>query len=377
MRVRSKLFKINQQYQEKVWVFCGRAKQYKTMKLKNNQQGFTLLELLVVVAVMAVIAGAAMMSMSGQEEHAGQGVAMHTMQTLENATNQFEVTNKVFPNNLESLMCADSGVQTTNGLVVDANSNTPINTIAGDGDASGFAATTVRIFGGLSNAAGIGGGLTNSFAGKLNIESFPTDAATTLINGGLTTFRYAAYSACDDDETTAGSFETIDGATIGDTALNENPLVQMIFDQVGTTVDGATPGGAGFPVTVDTAAVFPMVRYADPTDIGAREDDIIVVLGIGNSSDLVAGGQFLFKAPRDGNVGRDKYAHYSLALKVGQFQANAAAFTDLTITEVTPGVSADGIDWLAAPELIAVIDADGDYYEEEIAEFAGLQDEDD
>ena len=63
------------------------------MKLKN-QQGFTLLELLVVVAVMAVIAGAAMMSMSGQEERAGQGVAMHTMQTVQNAANQFKVINK-------------------------------------------------------------------------------------------------------------------------------------------------------------------------------------------------------------------------------------------------------------------------------------------
>jgi len=340
------------------------------MKLKNNQQGFTLLELLVVVAVMAVIAGAAMMSMSGQEEHAGQGVAMHTMQTLENATNQFEVTNKVFPNNLESLMCADSGVTTTNGLVVDANTNTPINTIADDGDASAFAVTTVRIFGGLSDAAGIGGGLTNSFAAKLNVETFPTDAATTLINGGLTSFRYAAYSACDDNEA-AASTETVDGATIGDVSLRENALVQMIFDQLGTTVDGATPGGAGNGVSIDNAATFPMVRCSDPTDIGANQDDIIVVLGIGNSSDLVAGGEFLFKAPRDGNVGRDKFAHYSLALKLGT-DNNADADNDIT----TEGTAGD-VEWLDAPELIAVIDADGDYYEEEIAEFAGLQDEDD
>ena len=345
------------------------------MKIKQNQQGFTLLELLVVVAVMAVIAGAAMMSMSGQEEHAGQGVAMHTMQTLENATNQFQTINKVLPNDLESLLCAKSTVTTMAGLTSgvtsnpdapDTNNNTVINTIAEDGDASALAATTVRIFGGLSDAAGVGGGITDSFARKITVVDLPAAAVPTLTNAGITNLKFATYEACDD---VAAPTVTVNGEIIGDVALDENPLIQMSFDNA-----GEVPGAIGFDVALATGAVMPVLLYEDSEDLGRSDNDIIIVLGIGNSSDLVEDGDFLAKAPRDGNVGRDKFAHYGLALKVGAFQANAANTVDLTQTETNPG-DLDGIDWLARAELVAVIDADGDYYEEEIAEFAGLEDE--
>jgi len=369
-----------------VWVFCGRAKQDKTMKLKNNQQGFTLLELLVVVAVMAVIAGSAMMSMSGQEDHAGQGVAMHTMQTLENATTQYQTINKVFPDNLESLMCATSTVLTTNGLVADnasnafprdedTNDNVVINNVAGTGTSAGLAVTTVRIFGGLSDAAGIGGGLEGSFAKKVANVQLPAAAGQTLINGGITTLRFVAYEACDDLATTTVTIGSV--ADIGEDALDENALIQMAFDN-----PAVAEGAAGFPVTIDPAAAFPAVLYEEPGDIGLTERDIVIVLGIGNTSDLVGlDGGFLAKSPRDGNVGRDKFSHFSLALKIGEFQASTGNVTDLTQTEtfdaVTGDSNEDGVVWLGRPQLVAVIDANGDYYEEEIAEFAGLQDEDD
>jgi len=382
MRDRRILFKTNQQCQQEERVFCGRANYQKIMKLKQNQQGFTLLELLVVVAVMAVISGAAMMSMSGQEEHAGQGVAMHTMQTLENATTQFETINKVFPNNLESLLCADPAVTTTNGLVAENastafphdeenNDNTVINNVAGTGDASALAATTVRLFGGLSDAAGIGGGVAASFANRIANVQLPAAAGQTLINGGITTLRFAAYNACDDLDTTTSTVETVTG--IGDLPLDENGLIQMAFDD-----PNVTAGAAGFDVTIDQTAGFPAVLYEEPADLGRTDNDIIIILGIGNSSDLVAeDSAFIAKAPRDGNVGRDKFGHYSLALKIGEFQSAVTDFTDLTQTEtITLGVSDNlGVTWLERPELVAVVDADGDYYETEIAEFAGLEDE--
>ncbi len=332
---------------------------------QNKQQGFTLLELLVVVAVMAVIAGAAMMNMQGQEEHAGQGVAMHSMQALENASRQFSITEKKLPDNLESLLCTNPAATTTNGMTVgitanpedpDTQDNTLINNAAGTGDGSALAVTDARIFGGLSDAGLIGGGLTNAFASKLIAVDLPTEGVDLLFQAGITSLQFADANGCDDlDATVSISDEN------NDVALDEYSLVNVAFDPPGSG------GGFGLPVTLDPAATAPVVIYEEPGDIGGADGDIIVVLGIGNSSELVTGGEYLAKGPRDGNVTGDKFGHFSVALRLGN-DADTDADGDFTTTPAD-------VTWLEAPELLAVIDADGDYYEEEIAEFSGLEDE--
>ncbi len=331
------------------------------MKLNNKQRGFTLLELLVVVAVMAVIAGAALMSMEGQEEHAGQGVAMHNMQTLENATRQFSILNKKLPDNLESILCTNSGATTTNGMTVgvttnpddpDTQDNTLINNAAGTGDGSTLAATDARIFGGLSDAGLVGGGLTNAFASKLSAMDIPAAGVNTLFQAGITSLQFADANGCDDLDTTNSISNESE-----DVALDEYALMNVAFDTPGNG------GGFGLPVTLDPAASAPLMVYEDPEDLGRAATDIIVVLGIGNSSELVTDGRIIAKGSRDGNVPGDKYGHFSLALRIGVDDgANALQY------------EADDT-WLAEPELVAIIDADGDYYEEEIAEFSGMQDE--
>jgi prepilin-type N-terminal cleavage/methylation domain-containing protein len=348
------------------------------MKLKQNQQGFTLLELLVVVAVMAVIAGAAMMSMSGQEEHAGQGVAMHTMQTLENAEREFEIIRKKIPNNFESILCTNPAANTTNGMTVgitvnpldpEAQDNALINTVAGDGDGSGILITQARIFGGLSDAGLIGGGLTNSFAKKIAVVDLPAAGVEVLTNAGITSLKFADANGCDDlDSTTSTSTDS------KDVALNEYPLVNTAFDFDAN--DLANLGrGFGIKVTLDPTVSAPIMMYEDPQAIGAKAKDIIVVLGIGNSSELVTDGAFIAKAPRDGNVSGDKYGHFSVAYKIGEYQSSTVDNKDLSQVSLADGDNL-GITWLEdGPELVAVIDADGDYYEGEIAEFAGLEDE--
>lgn len=338
------------------------------MKLKQNQQGFTLLELLVVVAVMAVIAGGAMMSMSGQEDRAGQGVAMHTMQTLENAHNQFTVINKKIPNSLESMLCTNVAAVTTNGMAVgssvnpkdpDTQDNTPLlNLVTGLGDGTSVTIAQARIFGGLSDAGLTGGGLARSFASKIQAIDIPAAGVDVLTNAGLLELKFADALGCDDlDSTVSNSVDA------NDVALDEYPMVNAAFDRPN---EG---GGIGINVTLDSAATAPMMIYEEPTEIGAAPEDIIVVFGIGNASELVTSGNFLAKASRDGNVAGDKYGHFSVAYKIGT-DSDADADGDIT-TEAT----SDDIKWLEAPELVAILDADGDYYEGEIAEFAGLEDE--
>ena len=86
-------------------------------KLQAKQGGFTLLELLVVVAILAVIAGAVISSLDGKEEGAAQATAVHTMAALESGMKTYKVTEKrLLPDELESLICIDNMTVASGGL---------------------------------------------------------------------------------------------------------------------------------------------------------------------------------------------------------------------------------------------------------------------
>jgi type II secretion system protein G len=70
----------------------------------QDQKGFTLIELIIVVAILAVLAGAALMSSTGSEEEAKAAVANVDIKTLATAINVYKIKEGDFPADLDALL---------------------------------------------------------------------------------------------------------------------------------------------------------------------------------------------------------------------------------------------------------------------------------
>ncbi|GIW79820.1 MAG: hypothetical protein KatS3mg105_1627 [Gemmatales bacterium] len=77
--------------------------------MNARRNAFTLLELLVVVAILAILAGGLIVAYSGLEEQQSHGVAAHTLAGTDRAIRSFvTLNNGRYPNNLDSLVMSDA-----------------------------------------------------------------------------------------------------------------------------------------------------------------------------------------------------------------------------------------------------------------------------
>jgi prepilin-type N-terminal cleavage/methylation domain-containing protein len=328
----------------------------KAQKMQNKQGGFTLLELLVVVAILAIIAGAVISSLDGQEELAAQKTTVHTMAALEEGFAIYNATSKrVLPGNLDSLLCNST---------VDASAATAaLGTVT--------AATSTKL-GGLSNVARVGGGMTADLAGGLELVDAPQGAVNTLADAGLTSLRYVEGTACD----------TQTASILPTTGINEE-LVEVtkpnLIFRAPLIEGGDWEFGAGVPLDLSTYVAdtstdaVPMLFLEEPAEITNNESDVVAVFGIGPDSDII--GEIVKRAPSDGNGGPDKYSNFSVAVKIAQCTDGSG-----NLTEAEDGFdSGDGCDsanWeYVSPEVVAVLDAGGDAYDDEVAEARGNEEE--
>jgi prepilin-type N-terminal cleavage/methylation domain-containing protein len=166
-----------------------------------RQQGFTLLELLVVVAVLAIIGGATIASLSGFEKKASQGTATHTISAVEQGIKIYAVSEARLPADLEALACAPFAVNGATGFTALTVVN---NTPSSNGVAAADVAQAYK-FGGESNVPGVGGGLGKKVADKFDLRAATADEAAALAEAGITSVRYAVTAACDNLNTTVES----------------------------------------------------------------------------------------------------------------------------------------------------------------------------
>lgn len=330
-------------------------------KLQSKQGGFTLLELLVVVAILAIIAGSVIASLDGKEEGAAQATAVHTMATLENGMRVFETTEKrLLPDQLETLLCVDGfdHTQTDGSLPLDPTAITTATVLGGPGN---------------SNVARVNGGLTADLAGGLVIANLLADASTggaysALINAGLTNPRYVSAQTCDQ---TDGETLTLNGSdAVPDLALVDVTKPNLLFRDP-LTEDDEWEYGAGAAADLTALAVtdtLPIAFLAEPAEIGADEDDIVAVFGVGPDSSMI--NEIIGRAPSDGNVGPDKYGHFSIAVKVAECAGGIEA--------TAPTVCTNPANWTVEKDevgIVAVLDGGGDAYDDEIAEAKGNEEE--
>lgn len=327
----------------------------KTFKRLDGQDGFTLLELLVVVAILATIGGAVIGTFGNQEENAAQGTATNSIAALENSLRVYEATQGQLPNELESLVCRpyDTGTGTSAGVAIISTDND------GQSLALNLGTDTYKI-GGSSNLNGIGGGLGFKLGDKFDLLAVNVDG---LMASGISSVRYAATLACDatvDDpalEMGVASGVAANEATIGGT-LADISIPNHMFEAPRTGTNRNR--GRGFSHALVDGQVEPLMVWKRGTGgynnvkIGAGADDVLVGLGIGQASTLVGTNSeaMLAKAPFYGQIARDKYAHYIALVKIGTADDNILTNFDDSTAQV-----------------VALIDARGDFLDEEIAEF--------
>jgi len=329
-------------------------------KLQAKQGGFTLLELLVVVAILAVIAGAVISSLDGKEEGAAQATTVHTMATLESGMKVFKTTEKrLLPEELESLLCV-SGFDKSGSAGTMSLSQADLDTNAGT-------AIVLSNSGNNSNVARVHGGLTEDLAGKLDVISVTDsdDEFTTLVDAGMTSLRYVDITVCN---ATEGETLVTNGAdTVEDVELVEVTKPNLLFrDPV--VDDDEWEYGAGDAVDLTSASgATPIAFFDEPGELGVDENSVVAVFGIGPDSSLT--NNIIGRAPSDGNVGPDKYGHFSLAVKIGECTAAGAEYGDANCDVPGEWDSDDGA------QVIAVLDGGGDAYDDEIAEAKGNEEE--
>lgn len=330
----------------------------KAQKLQNKQGGFTLLELLVVVAILAIIAGAVISSLDGQEELAAQKTTVHTMAALEQSLQVYRVSEKRrLPAELDSLICSD-GVQDDYTMTPAQLTGSTNNIALSDGTNA-------------SNIARVNGGLTGDMYDSLVIANVTSGALSAMEDEGLTSLRYVNYTICNgtDNEnlfTTGGGFDE----DVVEPELAEVAKPSLLFrDPV--VEDDEWEFGAGALVDLTTRAdtdTVPMAFYSEPAELGLDEGAVVAVFGIGPDAGII--GDYIARAPQDGNAGPDKYSNFSVAVKIADCP-DGQEMEDF-------GTECAVADWENIGDdmrIVAILDAGGDAYDDEIAEAQGNEEE--
>ena len=328
---------------------------------KKSNKGFTLLELLVVVAILAVIGGGMIVAYDGLRTQAARSGATNSIASLQNSVRIFNTLEKSLPDNLETLL----SLTPTAG--------------AYDGGANGtldYTATAVTSTSGAKTSM-----LTTKIANKLNVIQLSETQVGNLVAAGITKVRYLDTNAADEDDSNA----SVIAGTYN--KLSDIDIPQHAFEPPKSAT--ATNRGRGFAVNLDASAhsvgdanALPFAvwykgdKAPDGTDldaadiltqgnadttsdynnvkVGASADALLIAFGIGNQSTIVSpsdvaagtstvGKGRLQSAPFYGDCQKHEYCHYVMLVDVNKSPA----------------------------QFVAVVDPRGDFLDEEYAEATG------
>lgn len=345
-----------------------RKRDIRRMKKAGN---FTLLELLIVVAVLAIIAGGIVGSFQNVEENAAQSQAARDIAAVDSALQTYSAFESGIPDNVDSLLQYElTGAEIT----ADADSGDTFvgfNGLATSRVASAIDNRKITAFTGDSvktNPGGNGGGL----AGKVEAKYLTEEQVQNLQDAGLTKVRYIDAGLDDNDAATAGqifkfgSNDVADGSYLIDnmdipqnyfdaprTGSNRNRGRGFAINVGGTAADIAAnvqfavwsgqDTGNDDGTQADNSGTQPSAKYNN-TKIGANPKAVLVAFGLGPNNSLV-GKDAKFGVtsgmPYYANVEKNEYNNYVMLVDVQQRPA----------------------------KVVAVIDTKGDFRAEEFAEY--------
>ena len=264
------------------------------MKYNNKtQSGFTLLEVLMVVAMLAIVGGAIITNYSGLDRKAATSTGVHSLSGINNAITVFQATEGVLPNNLESLIAATPVTPTFESDIPDNSAE----------DATGGV---------------LAAHLSHSLEDKLTVVEIDPEP---LLDAGITMIRYMDIKG----NTTAADTELdIAGADGNAADVGSIALIDIPGHAFEVPVSGEGNRGRGYHVELAAGTLVPMAVWNAGDNgynnvvVGGVKTSQLVALGIGDASTLVGGGTFasLGDAPYKGGVAKNQYNHYIALIDV-------------------------------------------------------------
>ncbi|RMH37656.1 MAG: type II secretion system protein [Nitrospirae bacterium] len=349
----------------------------------RNQRGFTLLELLVVVAILAIIAGGLVVAYDGIEELSKNKQQSNAMAALDEAIRNFTAVTGFAPTEFDSLVAVTGSTTLLNHGGDGFRGTPPSNALTPDASAPG---------GGLVES------LTSSLQGKVQV-AIPVVGATTattlsdahiaaLREAGIVSVRYVDATGNGNElSTTRGgtcsgsaalAIPAQDGTAASVGCLDQADIPARIFDfpregngrnrgrgfarelTANATVQDPVvvwrPGSGGINLTKVGADAGSMVgnTASDYTVAAADTADRLVLFGVGNNTSLfndgsgALGGGEMSSVPTYAKLERWQYPRYIAAYNVGSLSSPAEK-----------------------ARLQTVLDSRGDFLDEELAEASG------
>jgi prepilin-type N-terminal cleavage/methylation domain-containing protein len=323
------------------------------LKLKNKQGGFTLLELLVVVGILAIVAGVMLGAVGGQEKRAASGAASNSIAAIESLVRGYR-TQGTRLNDLDALVAQDCSACVAN--------TTPT-----------LSATAT-----LLPSTILGSKLASE---KLLVQTVPQAMVDTLRNAGITKVRALDTTSIDEVETDTCGISPESGLVFPCTKkMSEIDIPGRMFDPPASATSNR---GRGFSATLPTTgdAALPVWRRGNVTNgspdnrkVGAGKEDVLVALGFGNNIIVGANSQpQINSAPAYGGMLSNQYNRYLLLYNVGTAATNITADVAATPQVETnfPDASIGAPIAEGVAKFVAVVDTRGDFLDEEIAEGSG------
>ncbi len=305
----------------------------------KDQRGFTMLELLVVVAILAIIAGGLIVAYDGLEAKSSKGQATFNIAAVDKGVRAFKVVSGSFPNELDAML--------TTGI-------TAVDCLAGDS----CTATGGGFYAGLHNNLK-GANLSLSIGeGKLGLYSLAAGDVTALANAGITQVRYI-----DGANNVVGNIPNRD---FDDAPRGKGILTPLAAGSVVPVVESEGLGAAAACVTPNPSS--PCNRLNDITGLDPSMMHVVVALGVGNNASIVsdqtgANAANFSEAPWYTDVAKNQYGRFLVLYHLASDNGAGG------------GTANDGIiqtgERFSTARYVGVLDPKGDWLDEEYAEFTG------